>query len=114
MSLRDNEIWATHDGVTKLHKKGMFDQKPVPLVFFGRLNAKGEANRVGGKIKKYKNQYHIVKEEYGAGEDGSTEVALRYKNDTPGQEKADIPYKKVIAVIKKTLKGKYSRKRSLL
>lgn len=48
------------------------------------------------KVKKLKS----FKEEYGAGEDGSTEVVLKYQSVTPGQEKAHLPLKKALKVKK--------------
>lgn len=51
-----------------------------------------------------------VKEEYGAGEDASTEAATRYQKDTPGQENAEMPYQKTIRTIKKFMRDKYTKK----
>lgn len=47
-----------------------------------------------------------LKEEYGAGEDGSTDAAVKYKKDTPGQENAHVPLKKALQTFKQFIKKK--------
>lgn len=46
-----------------------------------------------------------MKEEYGSGFDGTPEQALKYAQDTPGQE---LEVKRLLKLIRKVVKDKYN------
>lgn len=74
----------------------------------GAYAESGDAPSKRTPLKKRKS----FKEEYGAGEDGSTKAATRYQKDTPGQEDAHMPYQKTIRTIKKFMRDKYKKQTS--
>lgn len=105
-----------HKDTDQLHAKGMFGQHR-PIMYRSRVEADRIARKVGGHVsvydmgaKHYIYRSRPLKEEYGAGEDGSTQAAVRYQHDTPGQEDAHMPYQKTIRTIKKFMRDKYKRK----
>ena len=118
-------LWVAHPhlpGKQILHTKAMFGKSNIRA--YGDITtAKRVAHDSNGTIASHASGlWHVlrdtpkhVKEEYGAGEDGSTEASTKYKNDTPGQENAHIPLRKqVLHTIKRVIHGKYTKGRSLI
>lgn len=115
-------IWVDHPkvkGQQLLHVKKPFGTT-VPYMLDSRSAAKVLAARYGGmdvKVSDNPSRWNVhrrkplvgVREEYGAGEDASTEAAMNYKKDTPGQDGAEMPYRKTIKTIKKFIRSKYNR-----
>jgi hypothetical protein len=96
-----------HQGKKTLCRRGMFGGQCPPMAYGSRISAETMAHRVGGKTKKFKGNYHIVKEDSTPsqlqGLDPSQDVAV-----VGGPLGEDQP--KTTQTIKAVVRAKYKRR----